>query len=112
VGILGALGPNAKVGINDSEVLLPELQVTAAGPDEIAVKARVEWTFPLRVAQIVWGDGAGTHWESVPLETTREFARGSFDWKTPAKGWKWARVAVWDVAGNGAFTQPVQAAKP
>ena len=103
---------NGRFWVSTGEVLLPEVQVTAAGPDEIAVKARVEWTFPLRVAQIVWGDGTDTHWESVPLETTREFARGSFDWKTPAKGWKWARVAVWDVAGNGAFTQPVRASQP
>jgi hypothetical protein len=24
-----------------------------------------------------------------------------------APGWKWARIAVWDVAANGAFTNPV-----
>jgi hypothetical protein len=24
--------------------------------------------------------------------------------KTP--GWKWARLEIWDVAGDGAFTQP------
>ena len=24
-----------------------------------------------------------------------------------APGWKWARLAVWDVAADGAFTNPV-----
>src|SRR4051794_28508180 len=25
-----------------------------------------------------------------------------------AKNWEWARMAVWDVAGNGAFVNPVR----
>ena len=29
-----------------------------------------------------------------------------FEWRAKANGWKWARVAVWDVAGNGAFVNP------
>ena len=24
-----------------------------------------------------------------------------------AENWKWSRVAVWDVAGNGAFVNPI-----
>ena len=91
-----------------SAVLLPEVEI-AGRADELTVKARVEWTFPLRVAQIVWGDGAATHWESVSLENTGEFASASYQWRVPAKGWKWARLAVWDAAGNGAFTQPTRA---
>jgi hypothetical protein len=103
---------NGRFWVSTGEVMLPDVQVAAGSPDEIAVKARVEWTFPLRLAQIVWGDGQETHWEAIPLESTREFGKAAFDWKTPAKGWKWACVAVWDIAGNGAFTQPVGAAKP
>jgi hypothetical protein len=99
---------NGRFWVSTGEVLLPEVEVKAA-PDAIAVKARVEWTFPLRLAQIVWGDGHDTHWETIPLETTREFGHASFDWKVGGKGWTWARVAVWDIAGNGAFTQPVRA---
>jgi hypothetical protein len=102
---------NGRFWVSTGEVLLPDVEVSAASTDEIAVKARVEWTFPLRLAQIVWGDGRETHWETIPLQTTREFGRAAFDWKTPARSWKWARVAVWDIAGNGAFTQPVRAAK-
>jgi uncharacterized protein YfiM (DUF2279 family) len=100
---------NGRFWVSTGEVLLPDVQATAASPDEIEVKARVEWTFPLRLAQIVWGDGKEAHWETIPLETTREFSSAAYDWKIAARGWRWARIAVWDVAGNGAFTQPVQA---
>jgi hypothetical protein len=43
----------------------------------------------------------------IELADTREFGGKTFEWRAPAKGWKWARVAVWDVAGNGAFVNPV-----
>jgi hypothetical protein len=89
------------------EVLLPEVTIATTSPGEISVKARVQWTFPLRFAEIVWGDGKETRREIIPLEKTREFGNAGFDWKTKAEGWKWARVAVWDVAGNGAFVNPV-----
>ena len=101
---------NGRFWVSTGEVLLPEVRIGAAPDGGIAVKARAEWTFPLRLAQIVWGDGAESHWETVPLDSTREFGRETFDWKIPARGWKWARVALWDVAGSGAFTQPVRAA--
>ena len=31
---------------------------------------------------------------------TREFGSRTFEWRAKANGWKWARVAVWDVAAN------------
>src|SRR5687768_12951202 len=68
---------------------------------------KVRWTFPLSFAEIVWGDGAQTYRTQIPLDTTRQFGSASFEWKAEAKGWKWARVAVWDIAGNGAFVNPV-----
>ena len=40
-------------------------------------------------------------------ESAREFGKRTFEWRAPAAGWQWARVAVWDVAGNGAFVNPV-----
>jgi hypothetical protein len=98
--------------VSTGEVVLPEARISSGSPDEIAVHARVEWTFPLRLAQVVWGDGQETHYESIPLEATREFSSATFDWRVPAKAWKWARLAVWDAAGDGAFTQPVRASQP
>ena len=99
---------NGRFWVSTGEVLLPEVNVAATSAGEISIKVRAEWTFPLRLAQVVWGDGHESHWENLPLDTTREFGKGTFDWKVQAKNLKWARVAVWDIAGNGAFTQPVR----
>ena len=88
------------------EVLLPGAALTASG-DTVTARAEVTWTFPLRIAEIVWGDGKETHYETIPLSTTQEFGKQEFIWRAKAPGWTWARLAVWDIAGNGAFTTPV-----
>ncbi|HKW97176.1 MAG TPA: hypothetical protein VJN43_05540 [Bryobacteraceae bacterium] len=88
------------------EVLLPEVEISGT-PDVIHVHAGVGWTFPLEFAEIVWGDGSHTFRETIPLASTRAFGHSVFQWKTEARNWKWSRVAVWDIAGDGAFTNPV-----
>ncbi|HWD00620.1 MAG TPA: hypothetical protein VG456_27880 [Candidatus Sulfopaludibacter sp.] len=88
------------------EVLLPRATMAAESGD-IAVNASVSWTFPLRMAEVVWGDGRETHRHTIPLTNTGEFDHADFAWHVPAPGWTWARLAVWDIAGNGAFTTPV-----
>ena len=90
------------------EVLLPQVAISTSSADEIAVKAQVQWTFPLRFAEIVWGDGEKTDRKIILLATTGSFGRSTFEWTAKAPGWKWARVAVWDVAANGAFVNPVR----
>jgi hypothetical protein len=89
------------------EVLLPKVDLSKSTTDVVAATVEAQWTFPLRFAEIVWGDGKTTHREIVQLAETREFGRHTFEWKAPAAGWQWARLAVWDVAGNGAFVNPV-----
>ena len=88
------------------EVLLPDVTLASSSATEIVARARVLWTFPLRFAEVVWGDGQNTHREIIELADTREFGISTFEWRVRANGWKWARVAVWDVAGNGAFVNP------
>ncbi len=89
------------------EVLLPEVDFSASTGDRLDVWIEADWTFPLRFAEIVWGDeGGGVHREITPLSRTRVFGAGGFGLATDAPGWAWARVAVWDVAGNGAFVNP------
>jgi len=88
------------------EVMLPSATLTGDG-DRVTAKANIRWTFPLRIAEIVWGDGRETHRETIPLSTTAEFGEKEFSWAAAAPGWKWARLAVWDIAGNGAFTTPI-----
>jgi hypothetical protein len=88
------------------EVLLPEVNLASSSGAEIVAKVHATWTFPLRFSEIVWGDGRTTHREVVELADTREFGDRRFEWRAKASGWTWARVAVWDIAGNGAFVNP------
>ncbi len=88
------------------EVLLPRAEWSKSTANELVATVEAQWTFPLRFAEIVWSDGKTTHRETIPLADTREFGKRTFEWRAPAAGWQWARVAVWDVAGNGAFVNP------
>ena len=89
------------------EILLPDVNLASSSAAEIVAKVRVQWTMPLQFAEIVWGDGKTTDREVIELGATREFGSKTFEWRARASGWKWARVAVWDVAANGAFVNPV-----
>ena len=55
------------------EVLLPDVDLRASSATEIVAAVRADWTFPLRFAEIVWGDGQSTHREVIELADTREF---------------------------------------
>jgi hypothetical protein len=88
------------------EVLLPHTSLVP-NADQITAQVAAAWTFPLRMAEIVWGDGTETHRQAIPLTDTREFDQNEFTWQVSAPQWKWARVALWDIAGNGAFTTPI-----
>jgi hypothetical protein len=76
-----------------------------AGPS--VLDAELKWTFPLRFAEIVTGDGTRVERKRIPLGDTHAF--GSRKLKVPIDltGKKWARFEVWDVAANGAYTQPI-----
>jgi hypothetical protein len=91
--------------VSTGEVLLPQASITV-GADSVRVKAAVRHNFPLRLVEVVWGDGSQTHRAVLPAGETREFNELAVEQSIPAKGAKWARLAVWDVAGNGAFTNP------
>jgi hypothetical protein len=59
------------------------------------------------MAEIVWGNGSETHRKTVPLTETRPYGEFIFSAEADAGSWKWARFAVWDVAADGAFVNPV-----
>jgi hypothetical protein len=88
------------------EIVLPAVDWKFDG-ESIAAHVSASYTFPLKMAEIVWGDGSRTERQIFPLDTTREFGTANFDWSLRAPKWKWARLAIWDVAGNGAFTNPI-----
>ncbi len=85
------------------EVLIPEFAVREGG----VVEAAIEWTFPLAFAEIVSGDGKQVYRQRIDLTDTEAF--GTRTLKIPAglAGRTWVRLEVWDLARNGAFTQPI-----
>ena len=92
--------------ISTGEIMLPKVTISDESGDVLKVSAEVNWTFPLRMAEVVWGDGKETHHEVIALDSTHGFGTQNFSWQAKAPQWTWARVAVWDVAGDGAFTNP------
>ena len=93
--------------VTTGEVLLPQLEIDRADRDVVRVKAQVQWTLPLAFAEIVWGSGGKVRRETIPLTATGAHGKQQFEWSVPAPSWDWARVAVWDVAADGAFVNPV-----
>ena len=85
-----------------------QVEISKASGRDHQCDREVQWTFPLAFGEIVWGDGNKTFTQTFPLTDTRAFGNATFTWKTDAKDWKWARLAVWDIAGNGAFVNPVR----
>jgi hypothetical protein len=94
--------------ITTGEILLPSISMSAEDDRSIRVKARISSTFPLRIAEVVWGDGVSTHRQVIDLQSTPAFDDHEYTWLVDTThGWTWARFAVWDVAGDGAFTNPI-----
>jgi hypothetical protein len=93
--------------ISTGEVLIPDVKLKAGAKDKVMVQARIRNNFPLQMAEIVWGDGAGTYRKTFPLTQSTPFGTINFKGEADAKNWKWARFAVWDIAANGAFVNPI-----
>jgi hypothetical protein len=91
--------------ISTGEVLLKNYGVEGSGSRR-TFAADVEWTFPLEFVEVVWGDGEKTGREVVAATGEAPFGSRRLQVPFDATGKKWVRFAVWDSAGNGAFTQP------
>ena len=94
--------------ISTGEVLMPEHTIRETKPGVLHVTADVHNTLPLQFAELVWGNGNATFRKIYPLDSSRQFSEQKIAFDVDAKGWQWARLAVWDVAGNGAFANPVR----
>jgi hypothetical protein len=81
------------------------LKLPADGRPEVRVA--LEWTFPLQFAEVISGDGKQVYRERIELAETGSFGKRTVTLKPDLRGRKWVRFEVWDVAVNGAFTQPV-----
>jgi hypothetical protein len=67
----------------------------------------LEWTFPLQFAEVISGDGQKVYRERIDLSDTGPFGKRTLKLRPDLHGRIWVRFEVWDVAVNGAFTQPV-----
>ena len=88
--------------VTTGEVLIPSFEVKGR-----TASADVEWTFPLEFVELVWGDGEKVGREVVSTTDLGSLGSKRFEIPIPAAATKWVRIAAWDSAGNGAFTQPV-----
>ncbi len=102
--------------VTTGEVLIPRFSVadresgeTARVPQsgEVQVQLDLEWTFPLAYAELISGDGESVRRHRVDLSETDAFGEQTLKLQANLAGQRWVRVEVWDVATNGAFTQPV-----
>lgn len=73
----------------------------------VDVTAQVSWTFPPAFAEVVWGDGRQVFRKRIDLSDAQAFGRRTIRVPVELAGTKWVRLEVWDIAANGAFTQPV-----
>lgn len=102
--------------VTTGEVLISEFSVGGRqsgetllldGEQAVELRATLEWTFPLAFAEVISGDGQRVYRERIDLADTAPFGRRNLVLHAKVAGRKWIRFEVWDVAVNGAFTQPV-----
>jgi hypothetical protein len=102
--------------VTTGEVLLREFTVGGKGSggvlalkpdDRPELRVTVQWTFPLRFAEVISGDGQQVYRERIDLTDTTSFGQRALTLKPQLAKRKWLRFELWDVAANGAFTQPV-----
>ncbi|MEY4918426.1 MAG: hypothetical protein RL616_2339, partial [Verrucomicrobiota bacterium] len=97
------------------EILIPEFSVAGKASGKIIsgknkktmLRAKLNWTFPLAFAEIISGDGKTVHRQRIKLTDTEAFGAREIKIPIDLTGQKWVRLEVWDIAANGAFTQPV-----
>jgi hypothetical protein len=94
--------PEFRVGGKESGEVLK-----LAGGTATEVTARLEWTFPPAFAEVIWGDGSGVRRRRVDLSEHGAFSGAELRVRVDLKGARWVRLEAWDVAANGAFSQPV-----
>jgi hypothetical protein len=102
--------------VSTGEVLLPRFtvggkesgQVLRLPPGgKVDVEADIEWTFPPAFAEVIWGDGKEVRRQRIDMSAEGAFSRKELKVPVEMKGAKWVRFEVWDIAANGAFSQPV-----
>lgn len=92
--------------VTTGEILASDTAVTRGARPQIS--AQLAWTLPLAFAEVVAGDGTQVVRQRIDLSDTRAHGARAFTAPLPTQtGLRWVRLAVWDIAGNGAFSQPI-----
>ena len=98
------------------EILIPEFSLDGKGSGEsitignegkARLSAKVSNTFPIAFVEVVSGDGSKVYRERTDIPISATFGESIFQLTPKLAGRTWARFEIWDIAGNGAFTQPV-----
>jgi hypothetical protein len=94
--------------VTTGEILAADTALISDAGTAPRLTAQLTWTLPLAFAEIVAGDGTKTFRRRIDLSDTRAFGTRAFSGLLPDDpGLRWTRLAVWDIAGNGAFSQPI-----
>ena len=103
--------------VTTGEVLIPKFTVGGKASGDVAQAPRQrrarscrpssQWTFPLAFAEVISGDGQQVYRERIDLTDTAAFGSRTLSLKPQLTSRRWVRLEVWDIAANGAFTQPV-----
>lgn len=91
--------------VSTGEILIKDYAITGTG-NQRTITADVEWTFPMSFMEIVTGDGQTVNKQVISATDMQAFGAKKLAIPFDATGKKWVRFAMWDVAGNGSFTQP------
>ena len=83
------------------------MESSAAAKSVVPPPADLVGTFPRSFAEVISGDGQSVSRERIRLDETGPFGTRKLRVSVKLAGRKWARLEVWDIAANGAFTQPV-----
>ena len=100
--------------VTTGEILIREYTLNGKESGEIVraptrsdLRIALDWTFPLRFAEVITGDGTQVFRESIDLSDSTAFGTRTLQMRPQLQGRKWVRFEVWDIASNGAFTQPI-----
>ncbi len=103
--------------LTTGEILIPEFSINgresgqalkqSSKLSKARLKADIEWTYPLSRMVVVSGDGKTIYRDRIELSDTQEFGERYIDLKVDLSERIWVRIEVWDIANNGAFTQPI-----
>jgi hypothetical protein len=102
--------------VTTGEILLRDFEVSGKSSGEIIRRAEnqqpelsvsIDWTFPLSFAEVISGDGHRVYRERIDLTDTATFGSRTLTLRPQLAGRRWVRFEVWDIAANGAFTQPI-----